>query len=38
MRQLAIRGGPWTSDEPRALPAYCQSNVIALEKLLAGYG
>lgn len=35
MRQLALRGGPYTSDEQRALLAYCQSDVDALVRLLA---
>ena len=34
MRELAIRGGPWTSDEREALLAYCESDVLALAKLL----
>lgn len=34
MRQLAIRGGPYTGDEQRALLAYCQSDVDALLRLL----
>ncbi len=34
MRMLAIRGGPWTADERRDLLAYCESDVVALAKLL----
>lgn len=33
MRQLAMRGGPYTEDEKRALLTYCESDVIALRKL-----
>jgi len=35
LRELALRGGPWTPDERRALLDYCQSDVDALERLLA---
>ncbi len=34
MRQLALRGGPWTSQEKHALLAYCESDVMALLQLL----
>ena len=34
MRQLAMRGGPYTDAERRALLAYCQSDVDALVRLL----
>jgi DNA polymerase family A len=34
MRQLAMRGGPYTPDEQRALLDYCQTDVDALAKLL----
>ena len=34
MRELAIRGGPWTAEEREALLAYCESDVLALAKLL----
>lgn len=34
MRELAIRGGPFTSDEMAALIDYCQTDVDALDKLL----
>jgi hypothetical protein len=34
MRLLAIRGGPWTTEERQALLAYCESDVLALAKLL----
>jgi hypothetical protein len=33
MRQLAIRGGPWSAEERTALLAYCERDVIALRKL-----
>lgn len=34
MRALAIRGGPYSSEEQRALLVYCESDVIALAQLL----
>lgn len=34
MRDLAIRGGPFTSEEMSALIDYCQTDVDALDKLL----
>jgi DNA polymerase family A len=34
MRQLVIRGGPWTDDEKRAILDYCQSDVDSLARLL----
>ena len=34
MRQLAIRGGPWSEEEQKKLLDYCESDVLALEKLL----
>ena len=34
MRQLAMRGGPYTASEQRALLDYCQSDVDALVQLL----
>jgi hypothetical protein len=34
MRNLAIRGGPWSDWERRALLRYCESDVVALAKLL----
>ncbi|MFM7077322.1 MAG: DNA polymerase, partial [Planctomycetaceae bacterium] len=34
MRDLAIRGGPYTDDERRALLDYCAEDVHALERLL----
>ncbi|MBA3672728.1 MAG: DNA polymerase I [Gemmatimonadaceae bacterium] len=34
MRQLALRGGPWTDDERTALLDYCASDVDALARLL----
>lgn len=34
MRDLALRGGPWTQAERVALLAYCESDVDALARLL----
>jgi DNA polymerase-1 len=34
MRALAVRGGPFTENERRDLLAYCETDVIALPKLL----
>ena len=34
MRELAIRGAPFTNDEREALMAYCATDVVALEGLL----
>jgi hypothetical protein len=34
MRQLAMRGGPWTADERHALLAYCETDVDTLQRLL----
>ena len=34
MRDLAIRGGPYTATERQALLDYCESDVLALSKLL----
>ncbi len=34
MRQLAMRGGPYTAEEREALLSYCESDVMALRKLL----
>ncbi len=34
MRNLAMRGGPWTAEEKTALLDYCESDVMALRKLL----
>lgn len=34
MRSLALRGGPFTADEERALIEYCESDVVSLKKLL----
>jgi hypothetical protein len=34
MRELALRGGPWTAEERRALLDYCEADVIALDRLL----
>ena len=34
MRELAMRGGPFTDEERTALLEYCESDVIALERLL----
>lgn len=38
MRNLALRGGPWTDEEKELLLNYCESDVIALEKLLSKMG
>jgi hypothetical protein len=34
MRELALRGGPWTPAERAALLDYCESDVVALARLL----
>lgn len=34
MRQLVLRGGPWTQEEKQALLAYCEEDVLALRRLL----
>jgi hypothetical protein len=34
MQALASRGGPWTSADREALLAYCESDVVGLERLL----
>jgi DNA polymerase family A len=34
MRDLVLRGGPWTSDEQIAILDYCESDVAALARLL----
>jgi hypothetical protein len=34
MRRLALRGGPWASEERQALHDYCESDVVVLERLL----
>ncbi len=34
MRQLALRGGPWSSEERAALLAYCETDALALTRLL----
>ena len=34
MRQLVIRGGPWTHAEKRAILDYCQTDVDSLARLL----
>src|SRR5262245_58693970 len=34
MRALVLRGGPWTADEQTAILDYCESDVVALERLL----
>jgi hypothetical protein len=33
MRQLALRGGPWSEEEKHALLGYCESDVTALSSL-----
>ena len=35
MRELAIRGGPWTGEERRQLMDYCESDVVGLSQLYA---
>jgi hypothetical protein len=34
LRQLILRGGPWSPDEQAAIVAYCGLDVLALERLL----
>lgn len=34
MRELALRGGPWAEEEKQDLLEYCESDVIALKKLI----
>jgi hypothetical protein len=34
MRELALRGGPWTEAERQALLDYCESDVLAMARLL----
>jgi hypothetical protein len=34
MRDLVLRGGPWTDDEMAAILEYCESDVAALSRLL----
>jgi DNA polymerase I len=34
MRELALRGGPWSEEEKTGLLDYCESDVIALSKLI----
>lgn len=38
MRQLVMRGGPYTADERRAVLAYCETDVTALMKLFPAMG
>ena len=35
MRNLVLRGGPWSGDEQAAITQYCESDVDALARLLA---
>ena len=35
MRDLVLRGGPWDSEERSAILAYCETDVVALTKLLS---
>jgi DNA polymerase I len=35
MRELILRGGPWSEDERTAILNYCEEDVAALERLLA---
>ena len=37
MRDLVLRGGPWDAAEQRAILDYCESDVLALAKLLPGH-
>ena len=34
MRDLILRGGPWTDDERNAILTYCESDVVGLARLL----
>ena len=34
MRALVLRGGPWADDEKAAILRYCESDVVAVERLL----
>src|SRR6516165_4536900 len=34
MRDLALRGGPWTQEEREALLDYCESDVVAMKRLV----
>jgi len=34
MRDLVLRGGPWSGEEQQAILDYCETDVVALEKLL----
>jgi hypothetical protein len=34
MRELAIRGGPWSAGEPEALLDYCEADVDSLDQLI----
>jgi len=34
MRDLALRGGPWTQEERESLLDYCESDVVAMKRLL----
>jgi hypothetical protein len=34
MRDLVMRGGPWTAEERESVLAYCESDVLALTRLL----
>ena len=34
MRDLVLRGGPWTAEERKAVLDYCESDVMALKRLL----
>jgi DNA polymerase I len=34
MRDLALRGGPWTAEEKDRLLDYCETDVLALQRLL----
>ncbi len=38
MRRLVIRGGPWSREEQAAIIRYCETDVIALERLFKRMG
>jgi hypothetical protein len=38
MRDLILRGGPWTNEEKNSILDYCESDVLSLKKLLKAMG
>lgn len=34
MRALVMHGGPWSAEERKAILDYCESDVVALKRLL----